>query len=101
MSGRDRDGASTLDELIREKEDELGSLRKLRVKRKEIQFFRGIAGMSTSVATKLEKGETLTPTERLFRQRIFEGLTIKEILSLLFDKVFRGRRAVIFTPGSS
>jgi hypothetical protein len=101
MSGSERKRASTLDELIREKEDELGSLRKLRVKRKEIQFFRGIASMSTSVATKLEKGESLTPTEKIFRQRVFEGLTMKEILSLLFDKLFRGRRAVIFTPASS
>jgi len=100
MSGRERKKGSTLDELIREKEDELGSLKKLRVKRKEIQFFRGVASMSTSVATKLEKGESLSPTERLFRQRVFDGLTVKEILSLLFDKVFRRRRAVIFTPGS-
>jgi len=100
MSGRQGKKVSTLDELIREKEDELGSLKKLRVKRKEIQFFRGVASMSTSVATKLEKGESLSPTERLFRQRVFDGLTVKEILSLLFDKVFRRRKAVIFTPGS-
>lgn len=100
MSGRESKKVSTLDELIREKEDELGSLKKLRVKRREIQFFRGVASLSTSVATKLEKGESLSPPERIFRQRVFDGLTVKEILSLLFDKVFRRRRAVIFTPGS-
>lgn len=101
MSGKEKDKASTLDEIIREKETELGSLRKLKIKRREIQFFRGIAAIATSVATKQEKGEPLGSTETLFRNRLYEGLTVMEILSLLFDKVFRRRQAVIFTPKTS
>lgn len=101
MSAGDKKGLSTLDELIKEKEKDLESLRKLKTKSLEIDFFRGIAGLSTSVATKLEKGETLGPTEQVFRRRIFDGLTIKEILSLLYDKLVRRRKAVIFTPRRS
>ena len=97
MSGKDR--SSTLDELIKEKEGELVSLRKLKSKRAEIQFFRGIASVSNSVAMKLEKGEALGPTEGLFRERMYEGLSIRELLSLLFDSIFRRRKAVIFTVG--
>jgi hypothetical protein len=99
VSGNIKDRTSTLDELIKEKEDELSSLRKLKTKRAEIKFFRGIASVSNSVAMKLEKGESLGPTERLFRERMFEGLSIKELLSLFFDKIFRQRKAVIFTVG--
>ncbi len=94
-----KDRTSTLDELIKEKEDELSSLRKLKTKRAEIKFFRGIASISNSVAMKLEKGESLGPTERLFRERMFDGLSVKELLSLLFDRIFRRRKAVIFTVG--
>jgi len=98
MGGKERQKPSTLDELIREKETELVSLRRLKMKRMEIQFFRGVAGVATSVANKLESGESLGPTERLFRQRLYEGLSVREILALLYDKLFRRRKAVIFTP---
>lgn len=89
-----------MDEIIKEKEDELESLRHLKMKRTEIQFFRGIASISTSVATKLEKGEPLGTTEKIFRERLHGGLTLREILELLFDKLVRRRKAVIFTPKS-
>jgi len=101
MSTGEEETASTLDELIRQKETELDSLRRLKMKKMEIQFFRGLSNISSSVAAKVEEDRPLTPTERVFRRRMYEGLTVAEILSLLFDKVFRRRKAVIFTPGGT
>lgn len=97
----DKKKASTLDEMIRDKETEIKRLRELKRKRTEVQFFRGIAAISKSVATKLEDGEPLGTTEKLFRKRLYLGLEARELLSLLIDKIFRRKKAVIFTPNTS
>ncbi len=98
MGASGNEKISTLDELIREKEADLKRLHDLKLKRMEIQFFRGIASVANSVAAKLENAESLGSVEIAFRKRMYEGLTVTELLSLLFDRIFRRRKAVIFTP---
>jgi hypothetical protein len=98
MGGKDREKTSTLDEMINQKETDLIRLRKLRIKRMEIQFFKGVADVASGVAAKMESGDNLTLNEKEFRRRLYEGLSLFELLSLFFDKAFRRRKAVIFSP---